>query len=289
MGVCKCPVGSFPETEDVTCKQNFGQVQKVIFCDLRRYGQGYINYSGVQHTVNSIFWELAYYSKDTLVIDFLPAEDADGFVNTQTNYAASIPTTHGVLGLLQLMNGNRENAGGESYLSLNGVPMIQISPFLEAPTQEPGEARTFGGGNDTPDGVEKFLGMGPTTFSAVMRGVPQSVIKTLKEFECIAQAGKLGVILVNAEGHLELLKGDPVSVRFPTGTSPMAIKAYWPIPIRSLRISDKIHGGYEEPDYNEISWQFQPNYSDDLIIVTNEKYLHANTENTVLDLKNEQV
>ena len=131
-----------------------------------------------------------------------------------------------------------------------------ITPFLQAPTQEAGEARTFGGGNDTPNGVEMFMGMGPSTFSAVMRGVAQSVIAKLKEVICFSEANKIGVYLINGDGAIEGIKAG-------TTQSP----ALAPIPIRALRISDKIHGGYEEPDRNEISWQFLPDYSDDLTIV----------------------
>ena len=139
-----------------------------------------------------------------------------------------------------------------------------VSPFLQAPTQEPGEARTFGGGNDTPNGVEMFLGMGPSTFSAVMRGVAQSVIASLKGLICFSEADLLGVYLINGDGAVEGIEnGSNLD----------------PIPIRGLRISDKIHGGYEEPDRNEISWQFLPDYSDKLIIV-------VPTSGNALDIEN---
>lgn len=32
---CTCPLETFPEVSDVTCKENFGQIQKLIFCDMR--------------------------------------------------------------------------------------------------------------------------------------------------------------------------------------------------------------------------------------------------------------
>jgi hypothetical protein len=41
---------------------------------------------------------------------------------------------------------------------------------------------------------------------------------------------------------------------------------FTPIPIRSLFIGDKAHGGLEAPDSNAISFSFLPNYSDDLSI-----------------------
>lgn len=133
---------------------------------------------------------------------------------------------------------------------------IVVSPYVEAPTSEPGAARTFGGGNETLGGVEEILGAEPTAFSAVLRRMPQSVIKIMKELMCESNAGNLGVYLFNDSGQIEALQ-DAV-----TNTT------YYPIPIRSFFVSDKGHGGLENPDSNNISWQFAPNYSDTLKIVT---------------------
>jgi hypothetical protein len=41
---------------------------------------------------------------------------------------------------------------------------------------------------------------------------------------------------------------------------------FYPIPIRSLFIGDKTHGGLEAPDSNAIQFAFLPNYSDNLSI-----------------------
>lgn len=131
---------------------------------------------------------------------------------------------------------------------------IVISPYLQAPTSEAGAPRTFGGGNETLGGVEIVIGREPTTFSAVFRSIPQSVIKVIKELQCEAQADNLGVFLFDENGAIEALTG-------------LASGEYLPIPIRSLFIGDKAHGGLEAPDSNAISFTFLPNYSDDLAIV----------------------
>lgn len=131
---------------------------------------------------------------------------------------------------------------------------IVISPYVQALTDEAGAARTFGGGNDTLGGVEIVIGREPTTFSAVIRSVKQSVIKAMKALQCEAQADNLGVFLFDENGAIECIKG--------TGADD-----YLPIPIRSLFIGDKVHGGLEAPDSNNISFTFLPNYSDDLTIV----------------------
>lgn len=133
---------------------------------------------------------------------------------------------------------------------------IVVSPYIEAPTSEPGAARTFGGGNETLGGIEEVLGPEPTPFSAVLRRMPQNVIKIMKELSCESNTGNLGVYLFNDSGQIEALQDPSVETTF------------YPIPIRSFFVSDKGHGGLESPDANNISWQFAPNYSDDLKIIT---------------------
>lgn len=130
---------------------------------------------------------------------------------------------------------------------------IVISPYVQAPTNEAGAARTFGGGNETLGGMEMVIGREPSTFNAVIRSVQQSIIKAMKELQCESQADNLGVFLFDENGAIEAIKA---------GTND-----YTPIPIRSLFIGDKAHGGLEAPDNNAISFAFLPNYSDDLAIV----------------------
>ena len=60
---------------------------------------------------------------------------------------------------------------------------------------------------------------------------------------------------VDDNGNIEAIKDETTATTF------------YPIPIRSLFIGDKNHGGLEEPDSNAISWTFLPNYSDNLAIV----------------------
>jgi hypothetical protein len=134
-----------------------------------------------------------------------------------------------------------------------------ISPYIQAPAQDGGDARTFGGGNDTLGGIEMVIGRNPMNFTGVMRGVPQSIIKVMKSLQCEAQGDNLGVILFDENGNIEAVK------KVTTGTPDVV--EYMPIPIRALFIGDKVHGGLEAPDNNAISWQFLPNYSDELAIV----------------------
>lgn len=135
----------------------------------------------------------------------------------------------------------------------NGTRIV-LSPYIQAPATEPGEAITFGGGNDTPDGIEIPVGTNPTTFTGVLRSLPQSVIKAIKELACEAATGNLGVFLFDNKGQIKALKGATAG-------------AYRPIPIRSFFVSDLSLGGIDTPDGNNISWSFPANWSDDTVNV----------------------
>lgn len=130
---------------------------------------------------------------------------------------------------------------------------IIISPYIQNPTTTPGEARTFGGGNQTLGGIEIVIGREPTTFEGTIYQEKQSTIKTMKEYSC----EEIGVYLIDENGNIGAIK---------TTTTGNAT-AYAPIPLRSFFLGDKNLGGYEEPDSNAIRWSFLPNWSDDLEII----------------------
>lgn len=132
---------------------------------------------------------------------------------------------------------------------------IVVSPYIEAPTAEAGAARTFGGGNESLNGVEEIIGREPTPFSAVIRKAPQAVIKAIKELQCESAVHNLGVYLFDELGNIGAIQDEST----PT--------TYYPIPVQSFFVGDKTLGGLEAPDSNAISWSFKPNWSDDLAIV----------------------
>lgn len=133
---------------------------------------------------------------------------------------------------------------------------IIISPYIQNPTTTPGEARTFGGGNQTLGGVEIVIGREPTTFEGVIYQELQSTIKTLKEYSC----EEIGVYLIDENGNIGALSSS-------VNTGQTMKPGYAPIPVRSFFVGDKNLGGYEEPDSNSIRWSFLPNWSDDLVII----------------------
>lgn len=126
-----------------------------------------------------------------------------------------------------------------------------ITPYVEAPTSDGGDAITFGGGNDTVGGTTKVIGRNPVNMSFVMRQMTQDVIKALKGLQC---EDELGVYLVNGDGQILALSS--------------ADNTYTPIPIRSLFISDLKLMGLDNPDENALSFSFLPNWSDDAKVVT---------------------
>ena len=136
--------------------------------------------------------------------------------------------------------------------SANDGTKIIISPFIQNPTTTPGEARTFGGGNQTLGGVEIVIGREPTPFEGVIYQEKQSTIANMKEYSC----EDIGVYLIDENGNIGAI-ADNV-------TTPAN---YMPIDIRSFFVGDKNLGGYEEPDSNAIKWSFLPNWSDKLVII----------------------
>ena len=137
----------------------------------------------------------------------------------------------------------------------NGTKIV-VSPYINAPADSGGDARMTSGGNDDLGGIPQVLGGNPVQFDGQMRGVPQSVIKAMKELQCEAAAGNLGVFLFDENGKIEAIKDATTATTF------------YPIPIRALFIGSKIHGNFDAKDSNAISWQYPDNYSDDLAIVT---------------------
>lgn len=143
----------------------------------------------------------------------------------------------------------------ETKLSATDGTKIVVSPFLYSPADSGGDVRMTGGGNDDLGGIPDVLGANPVQFAANMRSIPQAIAKALKQLECEANAGNLGVFLFDENGNIEAIQDETTTT------------TYYPIPIRALFIGDKIHGNYDAKDSNPISWYYAENYSDNLTIV----------------------
>ena len=147
----------------------------------------------------------------------------------------------------------------QGALSLSTSKKIVVSPYIEAPTSEAGDARTSGGGNDSLNGIETLVGANPSTFSAQIRSQKQSVIKAMKALMGEAKAHNLGVYLVNENGQIGGIDG---VAEYGTLHCDIA-----PIPVELLFVGDKAFGGFEAPDSNTISWSFRPQWSDNFVVI----------------------
>lgn len=137
-----------------------------------------------------------------------------------------------------------------NFSATDGKKMV-ITPYVEAPTFDGGDAITYGGGNDTLGGLTKTIGRNPVTASFALRQIAQAIAKALKSLSCET----LGVYFINGDGQVLGIKGETSG-------------DYFPIPISNLFVGDLKLMGLEAPDENALSFALNPNWSDDVDIVT---------------------
>ena len=143
----------------------------------------------------------------------------------------------------------QKKASLTSLFAAKDSTKIVITPFIENPESTPGEARTYGGGNQTLGGIEIIIGANPTEFSAVLNEVPQSVIATLKQYMC----EDVSIYYIDEYGNIGCKKLDDNKV--------------CGFPVQGFFVGDLKFGGFEEPDSNTISWRHAANWSDDLVVL----------------------
>lgn len=177
-------------------------------------------------------------------VAFQRLRQADGTVNSFAA-AAGTPTTPTITA----------KANWTSKMAAANGSKIVISPYINAPADSGGDARMSSGGNDDLGGIPVVLGGNPVQFTGSLRAIPQDVVRVMKELQCEAAAGNLGVYLFDENGNIEAIQD---------ATEP---NTYYPIPIRALFVGSKIHGNFDAKDSNVISWQYPDNYSDRLEIV----------------------
>lgn len=177
-------------------------------------------------------------------VAFMRLRDEDGNLNHFTPAAGSLPG-----------NPITKLASWETFLAAEDGTKIVVSPFINSPADGGGDARMTGGGNDDLGGIPDVLGANPVQFTGSLRSIPQAIAKALKQMQCEANAGNLGVFLFDDGGNIEAIQDATTATTF------------YPIPIRALFVGDKIHGNFDAKDSNPISWYYGENYSDDLAIV----------------------
>lgn len=182
--------------------------------------------------------------------DLTIAECKESFGQIQKVIITRIFKSTGTKNKLTIETVKKQASMMTSFAATDGSKLI-VSPYIQNPTTEPGEARTFGGGNQTLGGIEIVIGREPTNFTGIIYQEPQSVIKTLKSYSC----EKIGVFLIDENGNIGAIDE--------TGKG----SEFFPIPVDKFFVGDKNLGGYEEPDSNTISWSFYPNWSDNLVLI----------------------
>lgn len=129
------------------------------------------------------------------------------------------------------------------------------TPYINEPETEPGAAKTYGGGdNTTLGGVSEVIGAETTKFTGKIVAKSQQTIADMKAMQC----ENVGIWLFDEFGQIGCIVDD---VDTPT--------KYYPIPIayKSLFVGDKSFGGFDNPDYNMLQWEWNANYSDKFVIV----------------------
>lgn len=140
-------------------------------------------------------------------------------------------------------------AGWSAFLTSQDATKVVVTPFVESPTSDGGDERTFGSGNQVLDGIEIIMGINPVKMTFALRNYPQIVVEAMKH---LMQFRDLGVFFFTGDGRIIALKED---------------KEYKPIPIRSFFVGDLLFGGLSQPDRNHMSFYFKANYSDHLSLI----------------------
>lgn len=149
----------------------------------------------------------------------------------------------------------------QAKIALATDEKMVVSPIFGDPNMPDAEARTFGSGNQVPNGVPINLGDSTPTFAARMYAKKQStIIKKMKKLP-----STIGVYLVD---HLGRIAGK---------VSEDGTKLY-PFPVFNLFVGSKKLGGFDEADSNIMNWAFNANWSDDFYIVEDQAF------NAVTDL-----
>lgn len=122
-----------------------------------------------------------------------------------------------------------------------------VSPFTSGASLTPGEARSFGGGNDTLDGIEIILGSEPAVFTGRFLQYPTTTVARLKQLMC----EDLDVIFVNENGQF--------GYRAVSGV-------FYGFHVRGMFVGDLSLPGYAEPLGNTITFKIPSSEMDGFTI-----------------------
>lgn len=120
-------------------------------------------------------------------------------------------------------------------LAATGDTKAVVSPFTSGAVLTPGEARQYGGGNDTLDGIPIIIGAEAASFTSRFLQYPPATIALMKQLMC----EDLDVVFVNENGQFGYrLVGDD----------------FYGFHIKGLFVGDISLPGYAEPSGNAMSF-----------------------------------
>ncbi len=144
----------------------------------------------------------------------------------------------------------------DTLLAASDDTKVVVTPLLHSPDMPAGDAREFGGGNETKDGAIYRKGAQSPTFTFMMHDEDQDTITSLKQWGC----EYLDVLFIDENN--KLIYSDSGGV----------VAGFEIVP-GSFFVGDKGFGGFDEPDKNVLQFSMQPNWSDTLEITVATDFL----------------
>ena len=132
-------------------------------------------------------------------------------------------------------------------LAATGDTKAVVTPFTSGASLVPGEARAYGGGNDTIDGIELILASEPAVFTGKFLQYPTTTVAIMKQLMC----EDLDVIFINENGQFGY-----------RGVSGVVHGFH----VKGLFVGDLSLPGYAEPSGNAISFKIPSGEMDGFLI-----------------------
>lgn len=158
-----------------------------------------------------------------------------------------------------------------ALIAATDATKVVVTPFVAGFTPETGTAREFGSGNEVRDGIPILFGTNPTKVKLKIYEPSTAIVANLKALMCES----ICVGLVNELGYYGF-EAQTVATGLPT-TAPVSADEMHGFPIQSFYVSNRILGGFDGPDYVEISFAMKSNWDAGFAIV-------APTDHSGLDL-----
>lgn len=138
-------------------------------------------------------------------------------------------------------------ASWTALLDAEDSTKVVQSPELGSPIITPGEELVFGGGNETPGGIELSLGEGQSAFTGRFLQKNPATILAMRRYKC----ENIAAYFVNWDGKI-------------FGEMNEAGTIFMPIKLYSWRLGNRAVNGRGTPDHNDLSFKLAPGWDDRL-------------------------